>query len=206
MASTQLSFPCKGRGGWRPNAGRPNGKRISRHAREEVDPRHPVHLVWRANDDVPSMRGNRLYDVVVEALRRRSERAGFRVVYACVLGNHLHLLGECDSVAALGRGMAALGTSVAMRVNRATDHRGAVFEDRYFVRSLGTPTEVARAMNYVIDNARHHGIEVREPLRFAAPRTWLLREGWRRGVSDVGQLEGLLKSIRGDREGGGRPS
>src|SRR6266404_1334564 len=123
---------------------RPRGSRVTHHGRDAVGERHPVHLVWRTADDVPSLRRNAVYPRVIAALRRMRERDSFRVVSACVLGNHLHLLGECDSAETLGRAMLSLGTSIAMRVNRATGHRGAVFEDRYFVRHLRTPTEVAR--------------------------------------------------------------
>jgi REP element-mobilizing transposase RayT len=66
-------------------------------------------LVWRTRDDVPSLRRNALYPQVVGAVRRSSERQDFRIVYACVLGNHLHLIAECESAEALGRAMSSLG-------------------------------------------------------------------------------------------------
>jgi REP element-mobilizing transposase RayT len=181
MSKKQLSLPCKGRGGWRPNAGRPRGSGVAHHGRDTIDKRHPVHLIWRTADDVPSLRRNAVYPKVTAALRRYSERQDFRIVFACVLGNHLHLIGECDSEGSLAQAMRSLGTSIAMRVNRATDHRGAVFDDRYFVRPLRTPTEVARAVTYVLDNEKHHGFERRDLLAFAAPQTWLLSAGWKRG-------------------------
>jgi len=186
MQKKQLSFPRKGQGGWRPNAGRPNGTRVTHHGRDEVDPRHPVHLVWRTMEDVPSLRRNAVYPKVVAAIRRRCKREDFRIVYACVLGNHLHLVAECDSAHALARGMASLGTSVAMRVNRITGHRGPVFQDRYFVRELRTPTEVARAVAYVVGNEKHHGFEPRAPPPLAPAATWLLCEGWKR-VASMGE-------------------
>ena len=186
MRKKQLSFPCKGHGGWRPNAGRPNGTRVTHHGRDEVDARHPVHLVWRAMEDVPSLRRNAVYPKVVAVIRKKCKREDFRIVYACVLGNHLHLVAECDSAEALSRGMASLGTSIAMRVNRITGHRGAVFQDRYFVRELRTPTEVARAVAYVVGNEKHHGFEQRAPPPLAPPATWLLCEGWKR-VGSTGE-------------------
>jgi REP element-mobilizing transposase RayT len=75
---------------------------VTHHGRGDLDARHPVHLVWRTADDVPSLRRNAVYPKVVGALRRMSETDDFRIVYACVLGNHLHLIGECDSAEALG--------------------------------------------------------------------------------------------------------
>jgi len=188
MQKKQLSFPCKGHGGWRPNAGRPNGTRVTHHGRDEVDARHPVHLVWRTMEDVPSLRRNAVYPKVIAAIRRRCKRADFRIVYACVRGNHLHLVAECDSAEALARGMASLGTSIAMRLNRVTGHRGAVFQDRYFVRELRIPTEVARAVAYVVGNEKHHGFEHRAPPALAPPVTWLLSEGWKRVASTGTEL------------------
>ena len=176
-----MSLPCKGRGGWRPGAGRPGGSKATHHGREALQARFPVHLVWRTAEGVPSLRRNAVYPRVVGAVRGMSEGNGFRFVYASILGNHMHLLAECESAEALGRAMLALGTSIAMRVNRATGHRGAVFADRYFVRDLRTPTEVARAISYVRGNEEHHGMEARPQIQLAEPATWLLRDGWRRG-------------------------
>jgi REP element-mobilizing transposase RayT len=191
MHKKQLFLPCKGHGGWRPNAGRPTGSRVTHHGRDVLDARHPVHLVWRTLPDVPSLRRNVLYPRVVAAIRRVCEREDFRIVHACVLGNHLHLIAECDSAEELGRAMLSLGTSIAMRVNRITGHRGAVFQDRYFVRQLRTPTEVARAVTYVVGNEKHHGFELRAPLPLAQPMTWLLREGWKRVRTSAGDAAGI---------------
>ena len=131
-------------------------------------------------------------------------------MYACVLGNHLHLVAECDSAEALPRGMASLGTSIAMRVNRITGHRGAVFQDRYFVRELRTPTEVARAVAYVVGNENHHGFEHRPPPLLAPPATWLLREGWKRVASteegiDLGRPRAVPGSRKDDRRSAAVP-
>jgi len=41
MQKKQLSFPWQRAGGWRPNAGRPNGTRVTHHGRDEVDARIP---------------------------------------------------------------------------------------------------------------------------------------------------------------------
>jgi len=139
-------------------------------------------------EDVPSLRRNAVYPKVIAAIRRRCKRADFRIVYACVLGNHLHLVAECDSAEALARGMASLGTSIAMRLNRVTGHRGAGFQDRYVVRELRTPTEVARAVAYVVGNEKHHGFEHRAPSALAPPVTWLLSEGWKRVASTGTEL------------------
>jgi hypothetical protein len=81
-----------------------------------------------------------------------------------------------------------------------------VFADRYHHRTLTTPRQVRNALAYVLCNARKHRVAPHrsgwlDPLSSAAsfdgwtrcanaadritpaPRTWLLRVGWRRGGS-----------------------
>ena len=84
---------------------------------------------------------------------------------------------------------------MAKALNRANGRSGKVFRDRYHAHILRTPSEVANARHYLLDNyAKHHAqtrgwalpsiyvdeygdisVEIT-----AAPHTWLLREGWRR--------------------------
>ena len=87
---------------------------------------------------------------------------------------------------------------------------GPVSCDRYHAHVLRTPTEVARARRYVLENLAIHerrrgqqraeGLagetRGRDALTSAAlsscaaePRTWLLRIGWRRGVQRGGAAE-----------------
>lgn len=114
--------------------------------------------------------------------------------------NHLHLVVEADDAAALGRGVGGLATRVARRINAALDRRGRVFADRYHAHELTSPTEVRRALGYVLENAFKHADVPRaaaerahDPLSSAAvlagspheavsaPRSWLARVGWTRG-------------------------
>lgn len=96
--------------------------------------------------------------------------------------------------------------SCAKRLNKIAGRKGRVFEDRFHTRSLATPTQVKNGLRYVLCNARKHG-DLSERVRLdpyssafalpdwqtetsirladitmqvALPRTWLLREGWRR--------------------------
>jgi hypothetical protein len=67
-----------------------------------------------------------------------------------------------------------------------------VFADHYHSRLLRTPTELTRAIRYVVANASHHyGQEGADPFTsrgpgslaaLAAPLGWLLRVGWRRAA------------------------
>ncbi len=100
---------------------------------------------------------------------------------------------------ALSSGMKGLAIRIVKRMNKLWERRGAVFADRYHMRILGSPKEVRNALRYVIQNAKHHGVEVGDidpyssgpwftgwldqqpfsrPGPMARARTWLLRWGW----------------------------
>src|SRR5260370_5097679 len=203
----QLSFPCRGRGGCRAGAGRKRGTRVSHHGREVIGRPIPVHVVWRTCEDVPSMRGKKLFRQIRESFHRCHEKDGFGLTHFSVISNHVHALVEADSAEALARGMQGLGVSMAKRINLTNDRHGPVFEDRYYARQLRTPTETANAIDYVIHNQERHrarqGMATRLPHEshrtplaadpfcsaafppgigpplVAAPRTWLLNSGWR---------------------------
>jgi len=74
-------------------------------------------------------------------------------VHYSLQGNHAHLIVEADDRAALGRGMMAIGTRLALAVNRVAERAGRVIADRYHVRLLATPREVRNALRYVLLNA-----------------------------------------------------
>ena len=113
-----------------------------------------------------------------------------RLVEFSVLGNHLHLIVEADSNDALSRGMQGLGIRLACALNATLDRRGAVFTDHYHSRLLRSPTELVRAIRYVIQNAAHHyrdpeadhfssrALDSAELL--IVPKGWLLKVGWSR--------------------------
>ncbi|HEX4381819.1 MAG TPA: hypothetical protein VH083_02675, partial [Myxococcales bacterium] len=96
---------------------------------------------------------------------------------------------EADDNKVLSRGMQGLCIRLAKGLNAILRRRGSLFDDHYHLHLLATPTEVARAVAYVRDNARRHyggGIESdyfssgNEEWRelIAAPGTWLLSVGW----------------------------
>lgn len=118
----------------------------------------------------------------------------------------MHLLVEVLHRTALSRGVQGLAVRLARALNRMMSRRGKVFADRFHSRVLATPRQVRHAIAYVPCNGRKHGhapgrrwldpcssaaafdgwegAPRREPghrLPVAAPRTWLLRVGWRRG-------------------------
>src|SRR5262249_18043678 len=122
---------------------------------------------------------------------------GFRLCEFSVLGNHIHLLVEAENERALAKGMQGLCIRIAKKLNAMMKRKGPVFADRYHAHILKTPTEVRRARRSLATNAREHDLES-EPFQdpycsftldprwgerpTLAPRTWLLRKGWRRGA------------------------
>jgi REP element-mobilizing transposase RayT len=190
---------------------------MSHRARPPLAVKHPVHVTLRVRREVPNLRRNAFLPVLTDALRAGCDKFGFRLCHYVVMGNHLHLIVEADNEKRLARGLQGLTIRLAKRVNRAAGRRGKFFADRYHAHILRTPTEVHRALSYVLLNLRKHEAE-RHPqapptrgidafssgawfagwhapppglarLRrgpppvVTTPRSWLLRDGWRRAGS-----------------------
>ena len=200
-------FLFKKHGGARKGAGRKKlpGAGLTHRVREELPKGCPVHVTVRLVDGLPSLRQWTEYELLRECFRAGRERFGFRLVHYCVLANHLHLIVEAKDRQALTRGMQGLLVRIARGLNRLWKRKGRVFADRYHDHVLKTSREVRNALAYVLNNARHHGLRLRQLMdiftsagRFdgwkekvrivgkdkgnipvTAPRTWLLSKGWR---------------------------
>jgi len=97
--------------------------------------------------------------VLERAFRAGKEKHGFALVQFSVQGDHLHLLIEAQSKHALARGMQGLTIRIAKGLNRFWRRRvGSVFAERYFARAVQTAKEIKRALAYVLNNARKHGV------------------------------------------------
>jgi REP-associated tyrosine transposase len=140
------------------------------------------------------------------------------VIHFSVQLDHLHLIVEGDSTRAFSKGMRGLSTRCAMAVNRVAGRRGPVWHHRFHAHELRTPTEVRRAMAYVLLNFRKHlraapGIDPRSsgvwfehwadgfepsawPRLLAMPRTWLGSIGWLRGGGAIDVRETPLPHRR----------
>ena len=153
---------------------------------------------------------------VLKAAFAASTKETFRVVEYSVQSNHLHLLVEAQDARSLSKGMLGLSVRIASRLNRLWRRAGKLFADRYHARLLRSPSEVRRALVYVLQNARKHGAWIARVAdayssgpsfdgwrktassaesrsgRLARARTWLLTTGWRR----LGLL-GLFELPRG---------
>jgi hypothetical protein len=108
--------------------------------------------------------------------------------------------------------MNGLAVRIAKRLTQLRRRTGQVFADRYHARILRTPSEVRRALVYLLQNARKHGAWVARvvdayssgpmfdgwrrdataadssPRLLARAKTWLLAVGWRR-LGLIGLLE-----------------
>jgi REP element-mobilizing transposase RayT len=176
-----------GLGGWRPGAGRPRRTEgVAHETRDAVRPYQPQHVTVRLVEDL-SIRKSWLMPTIHGAIRD-SQRAGYRIVEFNVLGNHMHLVVEADSAAALGNGMNSFETRLGKRLNRALRRAGTVFHGRYHVRALRTPTEVRNALRYVLLNARHH----------AADSGRSLARGWIDTYSSAPWFDGWNQPVRID--------
>ena len=198
---TQLPLARRhGWGGKRRGAGRkrkdgkPAPAGVPHLRRPRLDGRTPVGITLKVRREVWSLRGSRCVRALRHALEHGHRRRGFRVVHFAILGNHLHLIVEADSRTSLSSGVQGLEVRMARALNRSMSRSGAVFADRFHSRLLRSPSEVARARRYVLENFAIHqrrlglACEAGDPLTSermpscaAAPLTWLLRIGWKRG-------------------------
>jgi putative transposase len=147
-----------------------------------------------------NLRSRRSLRVISAALAGVQSRVDFGVVELSVQGNHIHFLLEAEDEKALSRGMQALNVRIAKGMNRMMERRGAVLEERYHVHVLATPSEVRSARSYILKNLHNHARSWGEQMSeewvdwcsseglghlwrvsvLVAPRTWLLRQGWKR--------------------------
>ena len=181
---------------------------VAHHARPVHKKRHPAHVTLRARKGLPNFRSQRIHRMlrgILERQLRRRYRDQFQVVHYSIQSNHLHLIVESTDKRAMRAGVSGLVIAFAKRLNALLERlTGKVWGDRYHSRELTTPSEVRRALVYVLQNVRKHGFELLgafiDPLSSAvrftgwnmavsrgpepdpfpprAPRTWLLGGGW----------------------------
>ncbi len=208
-AARQQAIVFRTHGGKRAGAGRPaRGPRPSEkhQVRPAIDPRHPLHVVIRAQPGL-KLRRRAGWLAVRHGLAVTCRRSDFRICHVSVQGNHVHLIVEADTHRALARGMQGFQIACARRFNLQTRRSGGVFADRYHPRPLRTLRETRNALAYVLNNWRRHREDLlarhlafdpfasarafdgwahaphRAHLEFVPvvmPTTWHLTHGWRR--------------------------
>jgi REP element-mobilizing transposase RayT len=211
--SSQLSLVLHGWGGARPGAGRKRarGSRASvpHRTRPLLKSRHPVHITWRLEGELPNLRRRSVSAIIRRAFALAKERFGLRVVHFSIQRDHIHLICESKDARSLGEGLRALGIRIAKRLNHRWARRGRVFSERYHRETLETPRQVRNAVAYVLCNFHRHRENVGDvpldlvdvcssapwfngwkepcprysdlpPSPVAEAHTWLLREGWKK--------------------------
>src|SRR3954454_16136880 len=154
----RLPLPCKGRGGWRPGAGRPKKKTagVSHLKRPSLPARFPIHVTLKVRSDVPNLRTDKRFLAAKKAFRYGCDRFGMRLIEFSVQTNHIHLIVEANDKRALSKGMQGLLIRLAKQLNRACERSGHVFADRYHAHILKTVNEVRNAVHYVKFNGNKH--------------------------------------------------
>ncbi len=156
----QLELPKHaGWGGRRKGAGRkPKGERalVTHGARPVLLARFPVHVTLRVLPHVWNLRSRRGSRVIARAFAAGGDRFGMRLCEYSIQGNHLHFLVEAADRKALSRGMQGLSIRLARGLNALMGRHGKVLADRFHARILRTPTEVRRALSYVVGNRDVH--------------------------------------------------
>jgi REP element-mobilizing transposase RayT len=158
----QLDLVFRNWGGKRKGAGRPAaGWRVSEphRTRERFQRRTAFHVTLRIVDGVASLRAPDAYHAVRETLERLRSRDDFGVVHISIEHDHVHMLVEADSDISLAKGMQTLQIWIARRLNRARGRAGRLFDDRYHPVKITSPTQARRAIVYVLNNFRRHGLD-----------------------------------------------
>jgi REP element-mobilizing transposase RayT len=128
----------------------------------------PAHVTVKLLPGLRSLRTKTVIRALERTFRTGCDRSEFRLVHYSVQGNHAHFIVEARDQHALGRGMMAIGSRLALAVNRVMGRKkGRVVADRYHARLLRTPREVRNALRYVLLNARHHAVVTAQTARRA---------------------------------------
>jgi REP element-mobilizing transposase RayT len=183
---------------------------VSHGAWPELSGREPVLVTLKARPELWNLRAQRAMRVIIPALFAARESL-VRLVHFSVQRDHVHLVVEEANKRALSRGIGGLAVRLTRALNGAMGREGELWKERFHARVLRTPRQVRHALAYVLGNARKHGERMPgrglDPCSSAAafagwagrvvvsahqlacaavavaaaPRTWLLRVGWRRG-------------------------
>ena len=146
-----------GWGGRRKNSGRKKkpGSGIN-HIRRPRFRNLPVHVTLRLRRHVWNLRSRRCYSALAKDFAAGRDRFGLRLCHYSVQGNHLHFVIEAADTTAMSRGMQGLAIRMARALNRVMGRGGSVFADRFHSHVLRTPSEVRRALTYVVRNHAVH--------------------------------------------------
>ena len=147
-------------------------------------------VTLRVLDDVPPLRRGRFVRAFRETLRECAQRLGSRVVHYSIQADHAHFLIQAQGKVRLANGMKSLAARFARCVNRVFGRVGRVLADRFHHVVKRTPTEVRRAVAYVLLNARKHFRQRRRrvpPVVLDGASSGLWFDGWKGRAPPVGR-------------------
>ncbi len=155
----QLAFEIKAHGGTRAGAGRKKhlGGEPNHVKRARVTSRTPVHVTVKLREGLPSLRHRKYLMKFADAVRG-AKKFGLRVSEFSIQKDHIHFLAEADGNISLSRGMQSLKIRLAKAIKNIIAEKSSapIFRGRYHAHILKTPTEVRRALAYVLQNTAKH--------------------------------------------------
>jgi REP element-mobilizing transposase RayT len=187
MGAKQLGlFDSAGKGPRSAKRGKRRGRKVRsdrigfaiHRTRPLHEARHPVHITMRRVRLGPNLRAEIVRAAIVAQLHRVKQRNRVRVIHYSIQENHLHLMVEGPDRADLGRQTKVLFSRIAMAVNRVAMRSGKLFVDRHHRHDLTTPTEVRRALVYILFNDRKHLPSAAPKLDEASSTRWLPATDW----------------------------
>ena len=193
-AQQELPLPKQRR---RKRRGRKRNKdRVSHAKREVVKPRFPMHVTVRMLRDLPRLRNFDFMPMLKRSFIAGCDKGGFRIVQFSIQTNHIHLIVEADDNTALARGIQGWAVRIARGLNGKLGRRGTVFADRYHVEIITMPKQMRNAYCYVLQNARHHGIDIGNAWHGLDPFSsgWWF-DGWSRDDWRVGMKPPDIRSV-----------
>ena len=118
--------------------------------------RFPLHVTVPFVKGVYNLRSRRCFSVIERAFWGAMARSSARIVHFSVLGNHIHLVMEAADRETLSLAMRSLGVRLGKNLNRVMGRKGRVVGDRSLARVLTSPSQVRRAVAYVLRNYAQH--------------------------------------------------
>ena len=153
----QLEFKkVNGWGGKRRGAGRPNESGQAGHSKRElINFKQPLHLTLKLIRKMPRLR-TREFHRQFKIAAAKSRECGLHLNHYSLLNDHIHLIVEAKDNSSLSRGMKSLAGRLGKFVRKISGGQGPVWAGRFHLHVLRTPTEVKRALQYVMLNAAKH--------------------------------------------------
>jgi putative transposase len=153
----QLSLKIKTWGGKRKGAGRPNKSGAVNHMqRPSFSSTQPLHITLRLRKGLGGLR-NKGVHVLLQTAVKEMAKFGTHVNHYSLQGNHLHLIIETVSQAALASAMKSFGSRFAKGIKKLQHLKTTqIFNGRYHVTILKNPTQTRNALRYVLLNQAQH--------------------------------------------------